>query len=164
MSIFDLQKWLGHEYLQSTASYVALSPTKLAKSYADAGYFKRNMRAIEVLIDQDAIRSAAAANGEPWRYYDLGHGCCSYDFFDQCPHRMACVRCDFYVPKQSFEKQLISARRNLQRMLQEIPLSDEERAAVDGDLEALKSLTERLRGLPPPSRSASQTTGRPEDA
>jgi hypothetical protein len=26
-------------------------------------------------------------------------GYCSYTFFEQCPHRMACARCDFYTPK-----------------------------------------------------------------
>jgi len=150
MSLFDLQQWLGHELVQTTMSYVAISPTKLAKSYADAGYFERNVRAIEVLIDQDAVKSGAGTVGEPWRYYDLGHGCCSYDFFDRCAHRMACVRCDFYVPNESCAGQLLSAKDNLQRMVQEIPLTDDERAAVDGDLVALDRLTARLRGVPPP--------------
>ncbi len=27
-------------------------------------------------------------DGEPWRFYDLGHAYCTYDFFDQRPHRM----------------------------------------------------------------------------
>lgn len=151
MSLFDLQKWLGHQLVQTTLSYVAISPTRLAKSYADAGYFARNARAIEVLVDQEAIKNGASAGGEPWRYYDLGHGCCSYDFFDKCPHRMACVRCDFYVPKDSSAAQLLSAKQSLQRMVHEIPLTDDERAAVDGDLLALDRLTERLRGVPPPS-------------
>jgi hypothetical protein len=29
----------------------------------------------------------------------LGHGFCTYTFFEQCPHRMACARCDFYPRK-----------------------------------------------------------------
>jgi integrase len=151
MSLFDLQKWLGHELVQTTLSYVAISPTRLAKSYANAGYFARNVRAIEVLVDQEAIKSGASAGGAPWRYYDLGHGYCSYDFFDKCPHRMACVRCDFYVPKDSSTAQLLSAKQSLQRMVQEIPLTDDERAAVDGDLVALDRLTAKLRAVPPPS-------------
>jgi hypothetical protein len=60
----------------------------------------RGICAIEVLVDQDVVRSGRAAN-EPKRFYDLGHGYCTYDFFDQCPHRMACAKCDFYVPKRS---------------------------------------------------------------
>jgi len=42
------------------------------------------LRAIEVLIDQEAVRNGRAA-AEPWKFYDLGHGYCTYDFFEQCP-------------------------------------------------------------------------------
>jgi hypothetical protein len=37
-------------------------------------------------------------------------------------------------------------------MLQEIPLSDEERAAIDGDVQALTRLLERLKDVPPPGK------------
>jgi integrase len=89
MSLFQLQKWLGHRNPNSTQYYAKVTPTKLAKAYSEAGYFERNMRMVEVLIDQEAVRSGTAAAGEPWRFYDLGHGYCTYDFFDQCPHRVA---------------------------------------------------------------------------
>ncbi len=36
-------------------------------------------------------------------------------------------------------------------MLQEIPLTDEERAAVDGDVQSLDHLLERLKNVPTPS-------------
>lgn len=85
LSLFELQAWLGHSSPQSTQHYARITPTRLAKAYADAGYFARNMRSINVLIDRDAIVSGAAAKGEPWRFYDLGHGLCTYEFFDQCP-------------------------------------------------------------------------------
>ncbi len=150
MSLFELQAWLGHRSPATTQNYVALTPTKLAKAYVDAGYFARNVRAIEVLIDQDAVRSAAAAAGEPWRYYDLGHGLCSYEFFDQCPHRMACPRCDFYSPKDSGRGQLLEAKTSHLRLLQEIPLTEDERSAVDGDLSALDRLVARLAHQPTP--------------
>ena len=151
MSLSELQAWLGHRSPVTTQSYIALEPTKLAKAYADAGYFARNVRAIEVLIDQDAVKSAAAARGEPWRYYDLGHGLCSYEFFEQCPHRLACPRCDFYKPKESSWRQLLEAKSNLLRLLQEVPLAEEERAAIDGDLTALDRLVKRLAEQPTPS-------------
>jgi len=100
MTLFELQEWLGHSSPDATQHYAKITPTKLAKSYADAGYFGRNLRAIEVLIDQEAVKSGVAAR-EPWKFYDLGHGYCSYDFFEQCPHRMACAKCSFYLPKDS---------------------------------------------------------------
>jgi hypothetical protein len=123
----------------------------LQESPSSPGYFSRNVRAIEVLIDRNAITSGAAASGTPWRYYDLGHGWCSYEFFDQCPHRMACARCDFYVPKESDRGLWLQTRDGLLKLLQEIPLSDEERAAVDGDVQALNRLLERLADVPTPA-------------
>ncbi len=156
MSLFELQAWLGHTSPATTQHYVLTSPTKLAQAYKDAGYFSPNVRAIEVLIDQDAITSGAAAGGTPWRYYDLGHGWCSYEFFDQCPHRMACARCYFYVPKESDRGLWLQARDSLLKMLQEIPLSEDERAAVDGDVQALDRLLERLKEIPTPSECQKQ--------
>src|SRR5262245_38718732 len=140
MTLFELQAWLGHRSPQSTQFYAKISPNTLAKAYSDAGYFSRNVRTIEVLVDRDAVASGQAAAGEPWQYYDLGHGHCTYTFFEQCPHRMTCARCDFYVPKGSSKGQLLEARENLQRMLTSVPLSDDERAAVDEGQVALDHL------------------------
>jgi integrase len=151
MSLLELQQWLGHSTPLSTRYYVRVMPTRLTRAYADAGYLDRNIRAIEVLVDQDAIRSGAAATGEPWKYYDLGHGHCTYDFFDQCPHRMACARCDFYVPKESAKAQLLQAKTNLLRMKQEIPLLEDELAALDSDLAAIDHLCSKLADVPSPS-------------
>jgi integrase len=95
MSLFELQAWLGHSSPASTQHYAWITPLTLTKAYTDAGYFARNVRAIEVLLDRDAITSGEAGNGAPFEFYDLGHGYCTYTFFEQCPHRMACARCDF---------------------------------------------------------------------
>jgi hypothetical protein len=121
----------AHRSPNATQHCARITPTTLTKAYADAGYFARNVRTIEVLIDRDAVQSGAAASGTPWQYFDLGHGFCSYSFFEQCPHRLACARCDFYIPKNSSKAQLMEARSNLERMLVEIPLTDSERAAVE---------------------------------
>lgn len=149
MSLSELQAWLGHESPASTRHYVSITPTKLTRAYTDAGYFERNMRAIEVLIDQDTVKSASGDG--PWRFYDLGHGLCSYEFFDQCAHRMACARCDFYRPRESSLAQLLSAKDNILHLLHEIPLTDEERAVVDGDIKAIDRLSKRLLNEPTPS-------------
>jgi hypothetical protein len=153
MSLFELQEWLGHRSPASTQHYAKIAPTRLAKSYADAGYFGRNTRLVEVLLDQDTIKSGAAATGTPWKFYDLGHGYCTYDFFDQCPHRMACAKCSFYCPKGSSQAQMLEAKTNLLRMRQEIPLSEEELAAVDDGLTALEKLCEQLVDVPTPGGS-----------
>jgi integrase len=151
MTLFELQAWLGHSSPSSTQHYARITPTKLTQAYTDAGYFARNVRTIEVLLDRDAITNGQATGGGPFEFYDLGHGYCTYSFFEQCPHRMACARCDFYLPKPSSEAQLLEAKDGLQRMLVEIPLSDEERAAVEGDQTAVERLLAGLAGTPTPS-------------
>ena len=151
LTLFELQEWLGHQWISSTQSYAKLKPTKVAKSYEKAGYFRRNIRMIEVLIDQETIKSGAAAAGEPWRFYDLGHGYCLYEFFEQCPHRMACAKCSFYCPKGSTQAQLLEGKANLLRMLQEIPLTEEERAAVEDGVAAIEKLCQQLADVPTPA-------------
>jgi hypothetical protein len=150
MSLFELQAWLGHSNPSSTQHYARITPLTLTKAYTDAGYFARNVRTIEVLLDRDAITNGQAASGGPFEFYDLGHGYCSYSFFEQCPHRMACARCDFYLPKQSSETQLLEAKEGLQRMLVQIPLTDEERAAVETDEHAVVRLIDLLADTPTP--------------
>ncbi|MFJ9953678.1 hypothetical protein [Kitasatospora sp. NPDC091207] len=151
MTLSELQAWLGNRSSQSTQYYAKNTPNTLTKAYTDAQYFSRNVRTIEVLIGRDVVTSDAAAAGEPWQHYDLGHGFRSYTFFEQCQHRMACARCDFYAPKDSTKAQLIEANDNLQRMAAAIPLADDERAAVDDGQQALDRPLARLADTPTPA-------------
>jgi hypothetical protein len=162
MTLFELQAWMGHGTPNTTQFYAKITPNTLSKAYRDAGYFSRNLRTIEVLIDRDAVTSAVA--GEPWQHYDLGHGYCAYTFFEQCPHRMACARCDFYTPKHSSTAQLLEAKQNLQRMLTVIPLTDDERAAVDDGHAALDKLLQRLADVPTPTGTTPREIGIPPSA
>jgi hypothetical protein len=164
MTLFELQAWLGHRSPQSTQHYTQITPTRLAQAYADAGYFGRNVRTVEVLIDRESVQNATAASGAPWQNFDLGHGYCTYNFFEQCPHRMACARCDFYTPKHSSKAQLLEAKDNLQRMLTSIPLTDDERAAVDDGQAALDRLLERLADVPTPAGPTPRQLGAPPAA
>ena len=88
----------------------------------------------------------------------------SYTFFGQCPHRMACARCDFYTPKNSAKAQLLEAKDNLQHMLVSIPLTDDERAAVDDGLAALDSLLSRLADVATPARATPRQMNAPPGA
>jgi integrase len=159
MTLFELQAWLGHRDPASTQHYAKITPATLSKAYTQAGYFARNIRTIEVLLDRDAVTTGAAASGQPWQHYDLGHGYCSYTFFEQCPHRMACARCDFYTPKGSSQAQLLEAKGNLQRMLASIPLTDDERAAVEDGQAALNALLARLTDIPTPAGTTPRQIG-----
>jgi integrase len=172
MSLFELQAWLGHSSPQSTQHYAQITPLTLTKAYTDAGYFARNVRTIEVLLDRDAVASGQAGAGGPFEFYDLGHGYCTYTFFEQCPHRMACARCDFYLPKESSEAQLLEAKDSLQRMLVQVPLTATEQAAVEGDHAAIDRLIVGLADTPPPAgeapamsaRSQQQSNGEHQEA
>jgi hypothetical protein len=134
----------------ATQHYAKITPLKVAKSYADAGYFARNLRGIEVLVDQDIVRSGRAAS-EPWKFYDPGHGYCTYDFFEQCQHRMACAKSDFYMPKQSTAALLLEGKGHLLRLLQEIPLGEAEQAAVEDGVTAYEHLLSKLTDVPTPA-------------
>ncbi len=150
LDIFQLQKYLGHKNLSSTQHYTQVDPTKLASQVTKAGYLEQNLATIEVLLDQEAVRSGAAARGEPWKYYDLGHGYCLNDFWAECKHRMACARCPFYRPKESLKDQLLEGQANLLRMLEFVQLSEEEKLLVTEGIELHQALIEQLADTPTP--------------
>ena len=64
---------------------------------------------------------------------------------------MACARCDFYTPKDSTAAQLLQAKANLQKMTAAIPLTDDERAAVDDGQAAIDRLLAKLADTPTPA-------------
>jgi hypothetical protein len=49
----------------TTQHYAKITPNILTRTYAEAGYFARNLRTIEVLLGRDAVASGASTNGEP---------------------------------------------------------------------------------------------------
>jgi hypothetical protein len=74
---------------------------------------------------------------------------------------MACARCDFCLPKESAKVQTLQAKANLQRMLVDIPLTDDERAAVEDDVAALDRLVQRLTDVPTPAGPTPRELGTP---
>jgi hypothetical protein len=72
---------------------------------------------------------------------------------------MACARCDFYTPKDSSQAQLLEAKTNLQRMFASVPLTDDERAAVEDGQAALDALLSRLADVPAPAGPTPRQTG-----
>ncbi|GAA3962182.1 hypothetical protein GCM10023085_50860 [Actinomadura viridis] len=63
---------------------------------------------------------------------------------------MVCTKCDFYTPKDSTKAQLFEAKDNLQRMSVSIPLTDDERAAVDEGQAALDQVLQCLADIATP--------------
>lgn len=151
LTIFELKEYLGHKELSSTQHYVKVDPTKLASRVAKAGYLEQNMATIEVLLDQDAVMNGAAARGEVWKYYDLGHGFCTNPFWASCAHRMACARCPFYRPKMATAEQLVEGKANLVRMLEFVSLTEDEKLLVTEGIELHQALIEKLVDVPTPA-------------
>src|SRR5690606_35599222 len=63
----------------------------------------------------------------------------------------ACARCDFYTPKVSSTGQPIEAKHNLQRMPAAIPLTDDERAAVEDGQATVDQFLARLADVATPA-------------
>ncbi len=114
--------------------------------------------ALARMRNQDAVRTGIAP-ADPWKFYDLGHGYCTYDFFEQCPHRMACAKCDFYMPKQSSAALLLEGKANLLRLFQEIPLGEAEEAAVEDGVAAYEKLLLKLTDIPTPAGPTQRQIG-----
>jgi hypothetical protein len=74
---------------------------------------------------------------------------------------MACARCDFYTPKDSSKAQLLEAKKKLQRMLASIPLTEDERAAVDDGQSAMEALLALLTDIPTPAGPTPRELGLP---
>ena len=138
----------GHRSPQSTMHYIRVKPTRLASAFAQADQLAHM---IEVFIDHDAVISGAAQDGAPYKYYDLGkirH--CTNPFWTTCPHRMACVGCDFNFTSDILVKgaALPAIHCPLRGSSEEVPLSPDERAAVEGDADKLDRLLVRLKDVP----------------
>lgn len=50
------------------------------------------------------------------------------------------------MPKSSSEAQYLEGRQNLLKLMQEIPLTDDEQAAVANDIQAVDKLLNKLTG------------------
>jgi len=147
MSLVELMAWCGHRSPASTMHYLRVRPARLTEAYAradEAAYL------VGVLVDAEAVRDGSAAAGAPWKYYDLGHSYCTHAFWSTCAHRLACAGCAFNVPKASSRGQALEAKASLERYLERVPLTADERSAVDGDLSKLDELLAKLAGVTAP--------------
>lgn len=61
---------------------------------------------------------------------------------------MACAGCFFNVPKQSAKGLILTAQQSAGRLLEEVWLSPDERAAVEGDVAVLGGMLGKLQDVP----------------
>lgn len=133
MSLYELMQWSGHSSPQSTMHYIRIRPTQLAASFVKAD---RVAHMISVLIDHDP---AATSLTGPATYYDLGDSFCTNPFWSSCPHRMACIGCDFNLPKRSARGLLLESKASVKHYLEEVPLTPDEKEVIEGDVEKLNA-------------------------
>ena len=121
--LFELQEWLGHRSPESTRHNAKISPTRLAKSFAVAGYFGRNLRSIAVLIDRD-VDEKGRAGFEPRRITTWGMNCVRMISSISVHTIWPVHEAIFYIPISSTKSQLLEAKQNLLRMNQTMTLTD----------------------------------------
>lgn len=141
LTLDELGTWLGHKDLRATQHYARLHPTRLVRAVARAN---QQARLVPVLLDP-----AAAGHGAPALFHALGEGAyCANPAWAACAHRLACLKCPMYVPRDAGVR--LEARAGVQRLLQEVPLTDEERAVTEGDVVAISRYVAERRDVPPP--------------
>ena len=141
----EVMGWLGHTHFSSTQHYLELTPVRLMTAFHKGAKLTESLRMVSVLVD-----SKPGADDPVFRY-DLGHGFCTNPAYAACAHRMACARCDFYDPATNFAATLAHQAERYVRMLQQLELTDDERAATTGDKDAVERLMRRLQHEPHPS-------------
>lgn len=141
MSLVELMQWSGHSSPTSTLHYLRIRPTQLAAAFVKADQMAHM---ISLLVDHDVI---ARQSGDPYLYYDLGNSYCTNPFWSTCAHRMACIGCDFNLPKASAQGQALESKASVRRYLEEVPLTADERAIVEGDQAKIEGFIRKLEGV-----------------
>ena len=142
----EAMRWLGHARLDSGQHYIELSPVRLMTAFHRSTKLTEELRCVRALVDRQPQR-----NG-PVLHYDLGHGWCTNPAYAACAHRMACARCSFYEPAEAFAPLLAAQSGRFVEVLQRLDLTEDERAAVEGDSENVERLRLSLAGQKTPDQ------------
>lgn len=68
---------------------------------------------------------------------------------------MACIGCDFSLPKASALGRTLENKVSIRRYLEEIPLTADEQAIAEGDIEKLNIFVKKIADQPPPDGKGS---------
>lgn len=116
-------------------------------------------------LDINAIITGTAASGTSWRYTEVAEGYCTYPFYAECPHRLVCAHCSYYVSteEETQPSQFERDQYTLQ-LLQELKISAAEWAVTRNKQGAAQRLREALVDIPTPAgptpRQLQQVTDR----
>jgi len=146
ISLDDIADYLGHANSNTVRSYARTDPVQFARTIKRANELDR---LVDVLVDP---RAAAAA--KPHVFYFLGRGAdgtpryCGNPAWVACPHRLACLKCSMYVGAS--EAEVLEARDWVVRFQATVPMTPEEKAATDGDIERLHEIVAAKGDIPAP--------------
>lgn len=131
MSDSDLQDWLGQLSEESLRWYLGINIRKLEAAYAAANHISVDKRQLEQLKKPATDGVKLPAESKSAHSVALGHGFCTYAFFDDCKQLRPCTNCSFYRPKTSLLSQAHEVKSQFVRMLHHLPLSKEVRQAIE---------------------------------
>ncbi|WP_211117457.1 hypothetical protein [Streptomyces sp. RPA4-5] len=63
------------------------------------------------------------------------------------------------IPKESTKGQLLAVKDGINRMLEQVDLTDDEREALEGDRDTVTALAQRLADIPTPAGPTSRELG-----
>ncbi len=156
LSLDDIAEFLGHANANMVRSYARTDPYRFGRAMNRANDL---MRIVEGVID-----TRAASNGQPNVFFFLGRGrdglprFCGNPAWEKCPHRLACLKCPMYVGGGQAARlaERLEARDEVLKFQTQVAMIPQEKAAVEGDIQALTELIEEDAKLPPPELPSDQ--------
>lgn len=103
-------------------------------------------------LDFKAITTGTAATGSTWRYTEVAEGYCTYPFYAECPHRLVCAHCSYFISKgEKSQGHSLDRDKHLLRLLQELKISAAEYEVTQNIQGAVQQLREELADVPTPT-------------
>ena len=116
-----------------------------------AGQERHSRQLIPVYLDIEAVATGASNEGNPWRFTKLEFGYCTYVAYADCPHRLMCPHCAFFRLPEDILIHIRKPERHIQRLLQELELSEAELNILENKPGAVQQLREQLMDVPTPA-------------
>lgn len=145
VSLDDISEYLGHKNRNAVLQYARTQPVQLARTIREAD---KNARIAHGILDP------GAAVGKPNTFFLLHQGpdgqrtYCANPSWVSCKKRMDCGHCTMFVGAEAAER--LETRNGVVYFQAFVPLTPAERAACQGDLDALNDELKTMRAEPLP--------------
>ncbi len=107
---------------------------------------------VPTYLDTKVITTGTAASGASWRYTEVEGGYCTNPLYDQCPHRLVCAHCGYFVSTEKVSHaRRFDRDKHLLRLLQELKISAAEYEVTRNIQSAVQQLRETLADVPTPA-------------